>query len=338
MVAAGLLGEASGRGFHAYRAAHSAELATPARRPETHRGIPHPVRRVGVVGSGTMATGIAEVFLCAGYPVLLVGRTPDKSAAARDAVEGSLRSRGLTGDEIADVMARCSVATALTALSECDLVVEAVVEDLAVKRALFAALDRVCRSGAILATTTSSLPVIECAMATSRPEDVIGMHFFNPAPVMNLVEVASTVRTSDDTQATILAVCHRLGKQPTACADRTGFLVNALLFPYLNDALRLVQDGIVDPAALDTAMRAGCGFPVGPIRLVDVVGADVTLAVLRRLREEFGRPELEPVGLLRDLVATGHLGRKARRGVREYLRSRGPAPAAAAATVEEAVA
>jgi 3-hydroxybutyryl-CoA dehydrogenase len=318
MVADGLLGQRSGRGFYAYGEPADAAGEPPVRCTAT----PRRVRKVGVVGGGTMATGIAEVFLRAGLPVTLVARTADKAVAASIAIARSLRDRGTPGADAVRIMSRCAVATALTALGDCDLVIEAVVEDLPVKQALFAGLGRICRRGTVLATTTSSLPVTDLAIASGRPQDVVGLHFFNPAPVMQLVEVVSTERTADDARATALAVCAQAGKAPVECADRAGFLVNALMFPYLNDALRLVQEGVVvDPADLDWAVRKGCGLPTGPVQLVDVVGADVTLAILSRLHDALGRPEFEPVALLRELVSAGYLGRKSGRGVREYVRS-----------------
>ncbi|MGH3425509.1 MAG: 3-hydroxyacyl-CoA dehydrogenase family protein, partial [Nocardioidaceae bacterium] len=248
MVTAGLLGRKTGRGFYTYDGENSPtvvddSLTPPADDvPELRRAI----GSVGVVGTGTMATGIAEVFAKAGFDVTYVGRGEDKTAAVRDRITTSLDkavSRGKL-DEAGkqQVLARLSGSTTREDLAGVDIVVEAVAEDLHVKRELFADLDRICKPGAILATTTSSLGVIECASATVRPGDVIGMHFFNPAPVMRLVEVVSTVATSAEVTETVRALCAKVGKHAVSCADRAGFIVNSLLFPYLNDAVRMLQD------------------------------------------------------------------------------------------------
>jgi 3-hydroxybutyryl-CoA dehydrogenase len=193
-----------------------------------------------------------------------------------------------------------------------------VVEDIDVKRALFAELDKVCKPGAVLATTTSSLPVIECATATSRPADVVGMHWFNPAQAMRLVEVVPTVLTAPDVTATVVDVSHKANKHPVICGDRAGFIVNALLFPYLNDAVKMLEAHYADVDAIDTAMRVGCGHPMGPFGLADVVGLDVTLAIQRTLYNEFREPGYAPAPLLEHLVKAGYLGRKSGSGFRDY--------------------
>ncbi|TDC18150.1 3-hydroxyacyl-CoA dehydrogenase [Streptomyces sp. 8K308] len=324
LVEAGMTGRKAGRGFYTYRAPHSGEPVpdklTPAGggRP----GAPREVAAVGVVGSGTMAAGIAEVFGAAGLPVTLVGRDEARAAAAGDRIAASLDRRVRKGRipaaERDATLARFRSAGSLAALAEADLVIEAVAEELAVKRRLFAALDEACRPGAVLATTTSSLPVIACARATRRPADVVGMHFFNPAPAMRLVEVVRTVLTGDAAHATAHAVCAAIGRHPVDCRDRAGFVVNALLFPYLNDAVRMVEEHYATPAVVDTAMRLGAGYPMGPFELLDVVGLDVALAIQRTLHREFGEPTHEPAGLLSQLVAAGCLGRKSGRGFHAY--------------------
>src|SRR5262249_17774776 len=202
-----------------------------------------------------------------------------------------------------------------------DLVVEAVVEELSVKRALFASFDEICKPGVVLATTTSSLPVVECAMATNRPADVIGLHFFNPAPVMGLVEVVRTIRPSAAAVDTARAVCAALGKYPVVCAARAGFVVNALLFPYLNDAVRMLEASYATADDIDYAMKLGCGYPMGPFELLDVVGLDVSLAIQRELYLELREPGFAPAPLLEHLVTAGYLGRKVGRGFRDYSRT-----------------
>jgi 3-hydroxybutyryl-CoA dehydrogenase len=201
-----------------------------------------------------------------------------------------------------------------------DLALEAVAEDLDVKRELFATLDKVCKPGAVLATTTSSLPVVQCATATSRPADVIGMHFFNPAPAMKLVEVVSTVLTAPDVTSTVLELCAKVRKHPVECGDRAGFIVNALLFPYLNDAVRMIEEHYTSVDDADTAMKLGCGYPMGPFELLDVVGLDVSLTIEKVLHSEFREPGLAPAPLLEHLVAAGCLGRKTGRGFRDHAR------------------
>jgi 3-hydroxybutyryl-CoA dehydrogenase len=254
--------------------------------------------------------------------VVCRARAPDKGAAATAAVEKSLDKavqRGkLTEEDRAATVARITGTTALDDLADCDLVIEAVVEDLGVKRALFSALDEVLKPGAILATTTSSLPVIECAAATSRPEDVVGVHFFNPATVMKLVEIVPTVRTSAATLATVRSLCTAVGKHAVVCGDRAGFIVNALLFPYLNDAVRMVEENYATADDIDFAMKLGCGHPMGPFELLDVVGLDVALAIQQTLYLEFREPGFAPAPLLEHLVTAGYLGRKTGRGFRDY--------------------
>jgi 3-hydroxybutyryl-CoA dehydrogenase len=282
------------------------------------------VSRVGVVGSGTMASGIAEVFIKAGFATVQVARTDEKVTAARAAIARSLAravEKGkLSGDERDAALAGLVSATRLTDVADCDLIIEAVVEDLDVKIGLFKELDEIAKPGAVLATTTSSLPVIECAMATSRPRDVVGLHFFNPAPVMKLVEVVRTVATADDVLATAHAVAEKIGKHAVDCGDRAGFIVNALLFPYLNDAVKMLQAHYATADGIDTAMKLGCGYPMGPFELLDVVGLDVALAIERTLYLEFREPGFAPAPLLEHLVTAGYLGRKTGKGFRDYAR------------------
>jgi 3-hydroxybutyryl-CoA dehydrogenase len=322
MVTAGLLGRKSGRGFYTYEKPASPVVVANGAHPETDSADPRPVVTVGVVGSGTMATGIIEVFAKAGYEVLSVTRGAEKSAALCESVKTSLNKgvvRGkLTEAERDQVISRITWSTNLDHLSDVDLVVEAVVEELSVKKALFASLDEICKPGVVLATTTSSLPVIECAMATQRPADVVGLHFFNPAPIMQLVEVVRTIRTSATTIATANEVIARLGKTAVGCADRAGFIVNALLFPYLNDAVKMLEASYATADDIDNAMKLGCGYPMGPFELLDVVGLDVSLAIQRELYLELREPGFAPAPLLEHLVTAGYLGRKSGRGFRDH--------------------
>ncbi|MFF4222100.1 3-hydroxyacyl-CoA dehydrogenase family protein [Streptomyces sp. L500] len=327
LAAAGLTGRKAGRGFYTYEAPGSSAVVPDALTPPppAARAGGRAVDRVGVVGSGTMASGIAEVFAKAGLPVVLVARTPEKAEAAKGRIAKSLAravEKGrLTAKERDAALAAVTPAGSPDALAEVDLVVEAVAEDLDVKRELFAALDKVVKPGAVLATTTSSLPVVAVARATSRPQDVVGMHFFNPAPAMKLVEVVRTVLTADDVHATVRAVCARIRKHPVDCGDRAGFIVNALLFPYLNNAVKMVQEHYASLDEIDAAMRLGGGYPMGPFELLDVVGLDVSLAIEKVLHREFRDPGLAPAPLLEHLVAAGCLGRKTGRGFREYAKA-----------------
>ncbi len=323
MITAGFLGRKSGRGFYTYDAPDSPNVVADAQTPQDDAVMgARPVERVGVVGSGTMATGIVEVFARAGYDVLFVARSAEKLTRLATAVKLSMekavqRGKLATADRD-EALARIHGTTSLDDLRSVQLVVEAVIEDAGVKQALFANLDEICAPGTVLATTTSSLPVVECAAATSRPGDVVGMHFFNPATVMKLVEVVHTVSTTAAAEATVLDVARKLGKHPVRCGDRAGFIVNALLFPYLNDAVKMLEAHYASADDIDSAMKVGCGYPMGPFELLDVVGLDVALAIQRTLYLEFREPGYAPAPLLEHLVTAGRLGRKTGKGFRDY--------------------
>ena len=324
LVTAGFLGRKTGRGFYTYEGPDTHVVVADSHTPDAeHRPqLVRPVRTVGVVGTGTMATGIVEVFAKAGLDVTYVGRSAAKVDAVRAAVERSLDKaiqRGKLEESVkAETLGHLTGSTSLDDLATADLVVEAIAEDLQVKTTLFENLDEICKPGAILATTTSSLPVISLATATKRPQDVVGMHFFNPAPVMTLVEVVSTVTTADDVHETVLALCDQVGKVPVSCGYRAGFIVNSLLFPYLNDAVKMLEAHYATADDIDIAMKLGCALPMGPFELLDVVGNDVSLAIQRELYLEFREPGFAPAPLLEHLVTAGYLGRKTRRGFRDY--------------------
>ncbi|MGV9766286.1 3-hydroxyacyl-CoA dehydrogenase family protein [Micromonospora tulbaghiae] len=328
MVTAGLLGRKSGRGFYTYERPGSPKVVpdeyTPLAADATLADGARAIAKVGVVGSGTMATGIIEVFAKAGYEVISVTRGAEKSAKVCEAVKTSLNKgvvRGKLSETDRDAaLGRITWSATLEHLADVDLVVEAVIEELSVKKALFASLDEICKPGVVLATTTSSLPVIDVAMATQRPADVVGLHFFNPAPIMPLVEIVQTIRTSAETSATARAVCAKLGKTGVVCGDRSGFIVNALLFPYLNDAVKMLEASYSTADDIDYAMKLGCGYPMGPFELLDVVGLDVSLAIQRELYLELREPGFAPAPLLEHLVTAGYLGRKSGRGFRDHTR------------------
>jgi 3-hydroxybutyryl-CoA dehydrogenase len=325
MITAGFLGRKVGRGFYTYDGPDSPNVVVDSNAPVAEVGSAEPraIRQVGVVGSGTMATGIIEVFAKAGYEVLFIARSADKIGKVTAGLQRSLDKavqRGKLSEADRDAaLARITGSQRLDDLAAADLVLEAVVEELSVKQALFSNLDEICKPGAILATTTSSLPVIEGAAATSRQADVIGMHFFNPAAVMQLVEVVSTVSTAPEVAATAVDLATKLGKHPVRCGDRAGFIVNALLFPYLNDAVKMLEAHYATSEDIDSAMKVGCGYPMGPFELLDVVGLDVSLAIQRVLYQEFREPGFAPAPLLEHLVRAGRLGRKTGKGFRDYV-------------------
>ncbi len=277
---------------------------------------------VGVVGSGIMGAGLAEVAARAGHDVVLRSRTRAGADAALATIVTGLERQVAKGkldpDDRDAILGRIVPTADAQALAPCDLVIESVVEDLAVKRALFAELDAIVQPSAIIATNTSTLPVVELAMATRRPAQVCGIHFFNPAPVMSLVEVVRPITASDDTIERALEFAGRCGKDAVTVADHAGFVVNALMFPYLNNAIRLLERGTASMADIDTAMRGGCGFPMGPFALLDLVGLDTSLAILEALYDESRDAHVAPMPLLRRMVAAGQLGRKSGRGFYEY--------------------
>jgi 3-hydroxybutyryl-CoA dehydrogenase len=319
-LVAGYLGRKTGRGFYRYEAPESGNIVD-SRESEDEQ-VASNIATVGVVGTGLMATGIAEVVAKAGQEVVLRGRSEASIKRAKGAVEKSLDkavSRGKLVQAGADeILERITTTLGSSDLAECDLVIEAVAEDLEIKRGVFEELDGAVKPDAILATTTSSLPVVDMAAVTDRPDRVLGLHFFNPAPLMKLVEIVRTVATSDDVEKRAIAWTRAIGKHPVRCRDRAGFIVNMLLFPYLNDAVRMHEQGYSKPEDIDTAMKLGCGHPMGPFELMDIVGLDVTYAILTSLHEEFREPRHAPAPLLEHMVRAGYLGRKTGRGFYDY--------------------
>ncbi|CAL9430435.1 Fatty acid oxidation complex subunit alpha [Nocardiopsis dassonvillei] len=275
-------------------------------------------KKVGVVGLGTMGAGIAEVFARAGFNV--IGVEIDQAALDRgrghlDKSLGRAVAKGkLTEEERSTIEQSLAFTTSREDLADADLVVEAVPERMDLKRDVFGDLDRICKSEAILATNTSSLSVTEIAALTGRPERVVGLHFFNPAPVMKLAEVITTVSTSADTVDVVTEVAKRIGKTPVTVGDRAGFVANALLVPYINDAVRLYERGIATREEIDESVKKAAGLPMGPLALADMVGIDVCLAVMDVLWDEYRDPRYAAAPLLRRMVAAGHYGRKSGRG------------------------
>src|SRR5438067_13097919 len=280
------------------------------------------VKRIGIVGSGIMGSGIAEVAAKAGIEVVLRSRAQSTADAMVAGLEKSLAKqveRGKLDEAERDaVLGRVRAVTDLGELADCDLVLESIVEDLAAKKHLFNELDRICPDRAIFATNTSTLPVIEMAMETGRPNRVCGVHFFNPAPMMALVEIVRPLTADDETIAEVRAFAEACGKAPVEVKDQAGFIVNALLFPYLNNAVRLLENGVATREDIDEAMKGGCNFPMGPLALLDLVGLDTSQAIIEALYDEFRDPNYAPVPLLKRMVAAEQLGRKSGRGFYDY--------------------
>jgi 3-hydroxybutyryl-CoA dehydrogenase len=278
--------------------------------------------RVGVVGLGTMGAGIAQVCLQAGFEV--VGREVESEHGerARERIDHYL-ARGvekerLTQDEKDAALGRLTLTTELADLADCQLVIEAAFEDLAVKRELFGELDRIAPPPAILATNTSALSVTQIADATQTPERVVGMHFFNPAPVLPLVEVVRTARTSDEAFETAFAFAQQLGKEPVACNDTPGFIVNRILIPLLNDCVRVLDEARVSPEDVDRAMRFGVNWPIGPCALIDLIGIDVHVHASEALHGALGEERMAPPERLLEMQREGNLGRKTGQGFFTY--------------------
>ena len=280
------------------------------------------IQKVGILGSGIMGSGLAEVAARAGYEVVVRSRSLTAANAMIASIDKGFAKaieRGkATEEERAAVLARITATDHLGAVADCDLVIESVVEDLAIKKALFAELEQIVKPSGILATNTSTLPVVEMAMVTQRPDKVVGIHFFNPAPMMKLVEVVRPITASDETVSAALAFAASCGKDGVEVKDRAGFIVNALLFPYLNNAVRMWEQGTAAMESIDTAMKGGCNFPMGPFALLDLVGLDTSVAILDALYAEFADPNYASVPSLRRMVAAGHLGRKTKRGFYQY--------------------
>jgi 3-hydroxybutyryl-CoA dehydrogenase len=279
------------------------------------------IRRVGVVGLGTMGAGIAQVCIQAG--VETVGRevTEELGERARERIAHYL-GRGvekgrLTAEERDAALARLTTTTELDDLAGCELVIEAVVEELDAKREIFTELDRLLPD-AVLATNTSALPVRELAAATARPERVVGMHFFNPAPVLPLVEVVQTESSAQEAVDAAFAFAERIGKRPIRCADTPGFVVNRILIPLLNDCVRVLTEAGVSPEDLDTAMTAGVSWPIGPCALIDLIGVDVHVHASDALFEALGEERMKPPDILVRMQEEGRLGRKSGHGFFRY--------------------
>lgn len=280
------------------------------------------VRTVGVIGCGLMGSGISEVVARAGQTAVVLETTDELVERGRQRIETSTLSAvergGLDAEERTAVLGRISLTTDVQDLADVDLVIEAATEDHDTKVGMFRRLDEVTKPEVILASNTSSIPIADLGAATSRPDKVLGMHFFNPVPVMGLIELVRAISSSDDTMAFGRAYGVVLGKTTVESRDRAGFIVNALLIPYLNGAIRMLEDGFATREDIDTAVHLGLNHPMGPLQLIDLIGLDTHLFIANVLFEEFKEPTFAPPPLLRRMVTAGRLGRKVGRGFYDY--------------------
>ena len=282
------------------------------------------IRKIGVLGCGLMGSGIAEVAAKAGFDTVVREVSEGLLEKGMGKIRGSLgkavEKGKMTAEERDAVLGRIHGTTGFEAMADCDLVVEAIVENLEEKKATYAALDKVAKPTAIFASNTSSLTVTQLAMATSRPARFVGLHFFNPVPVMKLVEVVRTLLTEEAALAEIDEFCRAIGKTPVACKDNSGFIVNRLLVPYLLDAIRALEEGVGSVADIDEGMKLGCGYPMGPFQLLDFVGLDTTYFIANIMFEEYREKRFAPPPLLKQMVQAGRLGRKSGRGFYDYAK------------------
>jgi len=280
------------------------------------------IRKIGVIGAGTMGSGIAQVCAMAGYPVVMQDLSDAALDRARTSMQSSLarlvKKATLTEAQAAEATARIATATALDQLADCDIVIEAIVERLDVKTGVLKQLDDICRVDAVFASNTSSISLTELAAASTHPGRVVGMHFFNPVPVMQLVEIIRALQTTDPVAEAVTDLTRAIGKTPRVSKDSYGFIVNRLLAPQINEAINCVYEGLATPEDIDSMMKLGANHPMGPLALGDLIGLDVVLNIMETLYNGFDDPKYRPSPLLKQMVSAGYLGRKTGKGFSEY--------------------
>ncbi len=280
------------------------------------------MKKIGVLGTGTMGAGIIQVLAQNGYEVVLRARrqtSVDKGlATVTKNLEKMVAKEKITAADKDEILARVHGSTEISIVADADLIIEAATEDMEAKKALFKELDELCKPGTILATNTSSLSITEIASATNRPDKIIGMHFFNPVPAMKLVEIIKGLATSEETKSTILELSEKLGKTPVEVEEAPGFVVNRVLIPMINEAVGILADGVAKAEDIDTAMKLGANHPMGPLALGDLIGLDVCLAIMDVLYSEYGDPKYRAHVLLKKMVRAGKLGRKSGVGFFDY--------------------
>ncbi len=278
--------------------------------------------KIGVLGAGTMGSGIVQAFAQSGYEVIMRDLKDEYIEKGLNTItknlDRSVKKGRITEDEKEEILSNISAGTDVNLLSDVDLVVEAAVENMKIKKIIFEELDKVCKEDAILATNTSSLSITEIAAATNRPDKVVGMHFFNPVPVMKLVEVIKGIATSEETKEKVMEMSAKLGKTPVIVEEAPGFVVNRILIPMINEAVGILADGVASAEDIDNAMKLGANHPIGPLALADLIGNDVNLAIMEVLYEETGDPKYRAHPLLRKMVRGNLLGRKTKKGFFDY--------------------
>jgi len=278
--------------------------------------------KVGVLGAGTMGSGIVQAFAQSGYEVVMRDLKDEYIEKGLNTItknlDRSVKKRRMTEEEKEEILSNISAGTDVNLLSDVDLVVEAAVENMKIKKIIFQELDKVCKEDAILATNTSSLSITEIAAATNRPDKVVGMHFFNPVPVMKLVEVIKGIATSEETKEKVMEMSAKLGKTPVIVEEAPGFVVNRILIPMINEAVGILAEGVASAEDIDNAMKLGANHPIGPLALADLIGNDVNLAIMEVLYEETGDPKYRAHPLLRKMVRGNLLGRKTKKGFFDY--------------------
>jgi len=282
------------------------------------------MKKIAVLGRGTMATGIVQIFAQKDFEVTMWVRTIDENdprASVRSIEKGLnklVEKEKITKEDMERTLNNISITTSFDDLKDCDLIIEAIAEDMNLKKEIFGKLDEICKEDTIIATNTSSLSITEIANATNRPDKVIGMHFFNPVPVMKLVEIIKGIATSEETKNRIIELSKELGKEPVEVEEAPGFVVNRILIPMINEAVGILAEGIASAEDIDLAMKLGANHPIGPLALADLIGLDVCLAIMEVLYNEFGDSKYRPHPLLRKMVRGGLLGRKTKKGFFEY--------------------